>query len=316
MDDRIRAIRYENPSHVPVSVGLLPATWVKYGTKLNDIRADFPEIFGKVDDKSKLAYTLPDSYRAGSFTDAWGCVWNNLHEGYESIVVGHPVKTREDIRTLKAPKEDIGLPHGFMFLRLTDLRGFEEMMIDFAEEPPELQMLIDIVCEYNVRQMEKICQNCDDEIIYVGDDNGMQHALPISPAKWRKYLKPAYKAIYDVAKKHGRIVYMHTDGCVWPVIRDMQEAGADIVNPQIRANGLDNLVRECKGRIPINLDLDRQMFPFATPKEVYDHVMECARALYLPEGGLWMAAECAADVPLENIRAICEGLRDASNLKP
>jgi len=32
------------------------------------------------------------------------------------------------------------MPHGFMYLRLSDLRGFEEMMVDFGEEPPELQM--------------------------------------------------------------------------------------------------------------------------------------------------------------------------------
>jgi len=27
-------------------------------------------------------------------------------------------------------------------------------MVDFAEEPPELQMLIDVVLEYNMRQVE------------------------------------------------------------------------------------------------------------------------------------------------------------------
>jgi len=27
------------------------------------------------------------------------------------------------VRTLKPPEEDIGFPHGFMYLRLSDLRG-------------------------------------------------------------------------------------------------------------------------------------------------------------------------------------------------
>lgn len=315
MNDQIKAIRYMNPSRIPVSVSLLPATWNRYGAALNLIRADYPEIFGEVKDLSEVRHNMPASYHAGSFTDAWGCRWDNLNEGYESIVMGHPLKNREDINTLKAPEEDIGLPHGFMFLRLTDLRGFEEMMIDFAEEPPELQRLIDIVRDYNIRQMEKICRESKGDMICVGDDNGMQHALPISPATWRKYMKPAYKAIYDVAKRHNKLVYMHTDGCIWQVMPDMQEAGADIINPQIRANGLDNLVRVCKGRIPINLDLDRQLFPFATPDEIIAHIHECAEALYMPEGGLWLSAECAADVPFENIRAICQGLREVSTMK-
>ncbi len=59
-----------------------------------------------------------------------------LKAGMEAIVTGHPVPTREDVHRLEIPTEDAGLPHGFMYLRLQDLRGFEELMIDFAEEPP------------------------------------------------------------------------------------------------------------------------------------------------------------------------------------
>jgi uroporphyrinogen-III decarboxylase len=208
----------------------------------------------------------------------------------------------------------MGLPHGFMFLRLMDLRGFEEIMVDFAEEPPELQRLIDIVRDYNIRQTElMIAKDPDREIYYFGDDNGMQHSLPISPDTWRKYMKPAYRAIYDVVHRAGKLVYMHTDGCIWPVIADMQEAGVNVLNPQIRANGLAHLVDTCKGKICIELDLDRQLFPFAAPAEIEKHIEECTRAMYLPEGGLMLCAECAADVPLDNIEAICctlERMRD------
>ena len=309
MSDYMKAITYDYPEKIPVSVSLLPATWRKYGRDLQSLCARYPEIFTNVQLTGEVKYFTPPSYREGKFTDAWGCVWQNIKEGYESIVTGHPIPNREDIKHLKAPKEDIGLPHGFMFLRLMDLRGFEEIMIDFAEEPDELQMLIDVVRDYNIRQTELfIKNNPDNEIIYFGDDNGMQHALPISPAKWRKYMFPAYKAIYDTAHKAGKIVYMHTDGCIWQVIGDMKEAGVNILNPQIRANGLQNLVNTCKGKICINLDLDRQLFPVATPKQIVDHIEECTRALYLPEGGLMLTAECAADIPLENIEAICDTL--------
>jgi len=66
----------------------------------------------------------------------------------EAIVTEHPVENREDINKLEAPEEDIGFPHGFMFLRLADLRGYENLMMDFAEEPPELKKLIKIVLDY------------------------------------------------------------------------------------------------------------------------------------------------------------------------
>lgn len=306
MNDFMKAATYNHPERIPISVGLLPATWAKYGKDLQELCLRHPDIFQNVQKTDEIKYFTPPSYHAGKFTDAWGCVWENIKEGYESIVTGHPLPEREDILTFKAPEEDAGLPHGFMFLRLMDLRGFEEIMVDFAEEPPELQMLIDIVRDYNIRQTHlHIQNNPNDDVIYFGDDNGMQHSLPIHPDTWRKYMKPAYKAIYDVAHAAGKVVYMHTDGCIWPVIQDMKETGVDILNPQIRANGLDKLVETCKGNICINLDLDRQMFPFATPSQIEDHIEECTRALYLPEGGLMLAAECAADVPLENIEAIC-----------
>jgi len=153
------------------------------------------------------------------------------------------------------------------------------------------------------------------ECYIFGDDNGMQHALPISPRTWRKYLKPAYKAIFDVVHETGAMVYMHTDGCIWEVIPDMVEAGVNVLNPQIRANGLNNLVNTCKGKVAINLDLDRQLFPVATPEAIREHIIECTRALYMAEGGLMLAAECAADIPIENIDMICATLSECSGYR-
>jgi hypothetical protein len=143
---------------------------------------------------------------------------------------------------------------------------------------------------------------------YFGDDLGMQDRLAVGEHAWRRYLKPCYQRMYGLCHAAGANVYMHTDGHIVPIIKDLIECGVNVLNPQIRANGLANLVRECKGKVCVNLDLDRQLFPFASPQEIDDHVRECAAALGSPEGGLWLGAECGADVPLENIEAICVAL--------
>ena len=39
------------------------------------------------------------------------------------------------------------------------------------------------------------------------------------------------------------------------------------------------------------------------------------RALYLPEGGLGLTAECGEDVPLENIYMICRTLLEVRDYK-
>lgn len=314
-NDRMKAMLFQTPEHIPIRAGILPAAWMKYRDELDAIAKRHPLVFGlHVNDRDYD--TVGGTYVEGEHIDAWGCVWSNLCTGMESIVTGHPVSTREAVHTLTAPEQDTGFRHGFMFLRLTDLRGFEEMMIDFAEEPPELQLLLDVVCDYNVRQAGIRLQQLNGSeptIIYFGDDLGMQHALPVSPGKWRKYLKPCYERIYRPLRDAGHYVYMHTDGCIWEIIPDLVDTGVNVVNPQVRANGLDRLEAVARGRVCIDLDLDRQLFPFCTPADIDAHVHEAVERLGSPEGGLWLKAEIAQDVPLENVEAIACALERYSN---
>ena len=305
----MKAITYDYPDEIPVSCGLLPAAWMHYGQDLVDLVKEYPDIIPNLPDLNNLQY--PDTYHIGEHVDEWGCVWSNIEEGMESIVTAHPVPNREDILSLEIPKNRDGrLPHGFMYLRLLDLRGFEEAMIDFAEECDELKILIDKVVEYNCHQVNAILpkfNKCD--LVNFGDDLGMQKGLAIGAEKWRKYMKPAFTKIYAPLKEKGCYIYMHTDGWIVDIMPDLVDCGVDMINPQIRANGLENLARVCKGKIPINLDLDRQLFPVATPSQINDHIRECVETLYLPEGGLGLVAELNYEIPLENIAAVFEALR-------
>ena len=306
-DDRRKAMEFDHPEFIPVSVSLLGATWKKYREELEELTTRHPLIFGEVKKGERDFDEITGTYAEGQHVDAWNCVWSNIYEGCEAFVTGHPIPRREMVNDFQPPEPGAGTPHGFMFLRLTYLRGYEEMMMDFAEEPPELQKLIDLVRDYNLGEVRRALEN-PPSMMHFGDDLGLQDALPISPATWRKYLKPCFAAIYGLCKDAGCHVYMHTDGHIVPIIKDLIDCGVDVLNPQIRANGLDNLVRECKGKVCVHLDLDRQGFPFWTPEQIDAHIEECVAALGSPEGGLWLSAECGPDVPLENIEAICQSL--------
>ncbi len=309
MKDRLKSLRREYPETIPVSVGILSAAWKKYRGALDRIVRQYPALFPNLPAERDYDRIECETYRAGTHVDEWGCVWSNIQEGLEAIVTGHPIPRRENIRSFKPPENILEYhPHGFMFLRLFDLRGFEEMMMDFAEEPPELQILIDTVLDHNLRILEKRLKQEPGPVMSFGDDNGMQHALPISPEKWRKYIKPCYQKIFRRCREAGFYVYFHTDGYIWEVIPDMIECGVNILNPQFRANGLKNLIRTCKGKVCVDLDLDRQFFPFATPERIDQHVRQCVEALGDPAGGLWLKAEISFDIPLENIEAIFQAL--------
>lgn len=312
--DRIRSLRREGPDRIPISAGILPAAWIKHREDLDGIVRRHPLVFGEQEGRRDYDAVAQETYVAGEHVDVWGCVWSNVKTGMEAIVTGHPAPTRAAVHALEIPVEDDGMPHGFMYLRLADLRGFEEIMVDFAEEPPELQLLIDKVLQYNLRQVRgKLATVAGSgQILAFGDDLGIQRRLPISPEKWRKYLKPCFARMYQLVKEAGHYVYMHTDGHIHEIIPDLIDCGVDVINPQVGANGLDNLARVCKGKICVDLDLDRQMFPFWQPADIDAHVRQAVEKLGMSEGGLWLKAEIGEDVPLVNVEAICGALEKYS----
>ncbi|MBM3213742.1 hypothetical protein FJZ36_02350 [Candidatus Poribacteria bacterium] len=308
-DDRLKAMNYEYPEHIPIGVGLLPATWMRHRDKLDALVARHPIIFGQQEVGKRNFDAVGGTYAEGSHIDRWGCVWENIEDGMEAYVKGHPLPTRESVQTMRAPDlVDGSFPHGFMYLRLQDLRGFEELMLDMAEDPPELRQLIDTVLDYNMRNLEVRLKGQTYPLMSFGDDLGMQENLPMGPGLWRKYLKPCFAKIYGRCHEAGFAVYMHTDGHIWEIIPDLIECGVNVVNPQIRANGLDNLVEVCRGKVCVNLDLDRQLFPFCKPEDIDAHIREAVEKLGAPEGGLWLSAECGPDVPIDTIEAICVAL--------
>jgi uroporphyrinogen decarboxylase len=313
-NDRMKSMLFDYPTRIPVSVGILPAAWMKHREALDEIVHRHPFLFGAQTGQRDYDAIGSTTYVYGDHVDAWGCVWSNIKTGMEAIVTGHPAPTREAVRALKIPEKDDGIPHGFMYLRLADIRGFEEIMIDFAEEPPELQMLLDMVLAYNVRQVKKRLDaaTTPGQIFTFGDDLGIQAGLPISPTKWRKFLKPCFMAIYQPIRTAGHYVYMHTDGHIFEIIPDLIDCGVNVVNPQVGANGLENLARVCKEKVCVDLDLNRQMFPFWKPENIDAHVREAVEVLGSPAGGLWLKAEIGDDVPLENIEAIFAALEKYS----
>jgi len=320
VSDLIQAVRMEYPDTIPVGVSILPSAWLKYGKELQYLTDQYPQFFGgRQVDLERIRETMPPTYRKGSHVDEWGCVWENEVDGMEAIVKGHPLRTEQDVYDLTIPANRDGrMPHGFMYLRLLDLCGFENAMVYFAEEDETIRVLIDKVLEYNLYQIAALLPNMGD-IIYFGDDLGMQKGLAIGPERWRKYLGPCYRKMYGLVKayKPSQIIYMHTDGCIYEIMPDLMECGVDIINPQFRANGLDNLVRVCRKEriIPINLDLDRQMFSSATHSQLVDHVAECVESLYLPQGALGLSIEFDQGVPLENMASILDAVEKYRHYK-
>lgn len=332
-ENYLRTIEFRYPEWIPCSVAFLPGTWAKYREDLEDLLIRHPVIFSKYKKGSKDFDNFGKDFIEGeTYTDEWGCTWTNILGGLHGQVVGHPLESWDDVKSYEAPDpmaghdwEKIGenlrkareqgrlargggLPHGFMFQRLYYLIGFEELMMGFADDLPEVQLLIQKVFSHNMAVINRYLE-LGANMMNFGDDMGNQTRLPMSPAHFRKYLmEPCFSKLFGACKDAGAHVYLHSDGHILEIISDLAEYGVTVINPQIRANTLDGLVRVCKGKVCVNLDLDRQLFPFCTPKDIDEHIKEATMKLGSIAGGLMLHAECGPDVPLENIEAICQSL--------
>ena len=339
----LKTIYFDYPEWTICRVGLMPATWEKYGQDLEDLVLAHPRIFPTYEREEKsFGFTDRPMYLRGKHTDCWGTVWDNLEEGLAGLTVSYPLEDwsdlddyvppdplRDDLFGPRPPWEEVkreldqarregdlaaggGLPHGFMYLRLTDLRGFNNLMMDIATGEPRLWRLIKLVEDYNCVVIDKYLA-LGAEYMHFGDDLGLQKSLPMSPKTWRKFIKPSYERMFRPCRQDDVPVYLHTDGHVLEIIPDLIEVGVRVLNPQIRANGLQGLQEMAKGKVALNQDLDRQLFPFATPSEIEDHIGMVFEGLYMPEGGLMLYAECEPDIPLENIEAICRTFEKLCN---
>jgi hypothetical protein len=194
-----------------------------------------------------------------------------------------------------------------MYMRLYYVRGYENFMVDVAKNEPRLQALIERILSFNARVVQKWVEIGVNYFDF-RDDLGIQKGLPISPESWRRYIKPSFAHLFGLCRDQDVYVALHTDGHILDIIPDLIECGVQLLNPQVRPNTLEGLADRCKGKVALKLDLDRQLFPFATPQQLRGHIHQAVDTLALPEGGLMLLAELNYDVPLENIESILSTL--------
>ncbi len=309
---------------VHTSVGIGHPVWKEYKDKLDWLVGFSPYVsVGLGREPGSAAYT--------ESTDTWGCGWIYPLESLDGACIGHPIAEWSDLATYTPPNPDDftdwkaeadkaakakaeggvargGTDHGGIYLRLSYLRGFENFMADIGEGAPELDDLVAIV-EDHWFEVAKRWVEAGIDVISFGDDLGLQDRLPMSPDSWRRYIKPSYKRIYQYCREHGLHVHMHTDGYIVDIIPDLIECGVTDLNPQEIVNGIDTLVDLVKGRIAINMDIDRQFITVrGTPEEVDAHIENCIVKLGSPGGGLSMVWGVYPPTPLENIEACVRAL--------
>jgi uroporphyrinogen decarboxylase len=202
-----------------------------------------------------------------------------------------------------------GLRHGHTFLQLCDLRGYENLIFDMFDENPDLDRLIAILEDFNLGIIDRYIKLKPDVMLYP-EDLGMQVGPMLRPEQFRKFIKPSYRRLIKPAREAGCCIHMHSDGDIRLLAEDLIEGGVEILNLQDTTNGIDWIKDNLKGRVCLDIDIDRQnVTRFGTPAQIDKHIGSIKNELGSKEGGLMMIYGLYPGVPLENVEAVMDSMQ-------
>jgi len=198
-----------------------------------------------------------------------------------------------------------------LFERAWALRGMENLMVDMIEAPGFVDELLDVITAYNlevIRQLEPY----PIDGIYFGDDWGGQRGLLMSPAMWRRFIKPQLEKMYRAAHDQGYDVFIHSCGDISLLLEDLIEVGLNVFNPfQPEVMDVEDIMKSYAGRLAFYGGLSiQQTLPFGTPEEVKQQTAHRLRLAREYSGFIISPShDMPPDVPLENTLAMLELLR-------
>ncbi|RPI42545.1 MAG: methyltransferase, partial [Bacteroidetes bacterium] len=173
----------------------------------------------------------------------------------------------------------------------------------------------DIALE-NLKMARDVTGDLVDAAYICGTDFGTQDSSFCSVETFNELYAPYYKKINNWIHEHTRWkTFKHSCGAVEPFMESFIDSGFDIINPvQVNASGMDPVVLKKKYGERLVFwggGVDTQkVLPFGSPSEVREHVLRECEVL-APGGGFIFNTvhNIQANVPLENVIAMLEGIR-------
>lgn len=323
-----RTVKFENPDRIARQTWVLPWAEEHFAPTLVELRKRYPDdITGAAPPYRPSPRVKGDQYGVGTYVDEWGCIFENILAGVIGEVKTPVVPEIEDLDTCRPPYEM--LPDNVAaardqvkaFCDQTDkfvlcgacprpwermqfLRGTENAMVDVMTPDDGARKLIRKIHDFYLREYDFWAHTAVDALVFM-DDWGSQKQLLIPPRVWRELFKPLYKEYCDIAHAHGKLIFMHSDGCISEIYDDLIEIGVDVLNSQLFTMDMAGLARRAKGKITFWGEIDRQHIMAAKdPAVARQAVRTVAKHLYDPRGGIIAEFELGLGANPENALAI------------
>lgn len=245
------------PDQIPVFVDMVPELAAEFYKKYRLSGNELLTFLGN--DLAVCTFGVASSF--GTMTDGevdeWGIKWKRIKhgKGFYNEISEKPLSsaTFGDLIKLKIPdaeeesrySEIAGLVSGFgeKFAIMVDMsctifelswymRGMDKLLMDMVQNSRFVDTLMDRILEFYIPAGKKIA-GMGVDIIWTGDDLGMQTGMMMSPDMFRRFIKERYRLLISEIKKSNRNIKIafHSDGYITPIIEDLIEIGVDILNP-------------------------------------------------------------------------------------
>jgi len=308
---------------------------------LQRLKVDFRPVYSKLPSGWLPKFEEDSDYTW--FIDQWGIGWRKPKQGglYYDLashpfagfttpaeVINYRVPDPADPARLVGVQEEVGrltkttgaalclagVSAGFVEMACW-LRGYENFFMDLAGDPAMAEAILDKTMEIKIKFWELALSQMGDmvDVVVEADDFASQNGMIISPATFRRFIKPRQKVLFAAIKKHSDAnICFHSCGAIYDIIPDLIDAGIDSLNPvQVSAAKMDTktLKKEFGDVLTFwggGVDTQR-VLNFGTIQEVKDEVKRRIDDL-APGGGFIFTPvhNVQADVPPENYLAMWE----------
>ncbi len=348
-DDVRKALHRQGAQRCPVRMNRLTTdVIVRHGDALADLLCEFPDDVVQVTPYDFTMGYQPPS-RPGrlstvealmlerSWVDEWGIGWKHAADGVGANPHIHPIKDWSQLddflnnripdahvpgrldaafptlAKLGARKYCVGTVNLTLFERLFSLRSMDQLLEDFYTHEEEVTRLCEALTRYAIGLIQEWGKTRV-SAIFLTDDWGMQDALMISPAMWRKHFKELYRRIFAEVHHWGKDVIFHSCGNVSAIIGDLIEVGVDVMDPlQPGPLNLADVAKQHGGKVAFSGGIDDQRLEEYSPQEVKDMVRKTIDTLGRPFGNAYVVAAANAilpSVPLANLAAMIQACHE------
>lgn len=328
------AIHYRSVDKAPLQYYYCPVGYYEHGEKLNDLYARLP---GDFQPFRRMPITAPrpeDHDADGKFhsfeTDAWGVTWEKRIFGVTGIPCRRPLEEPEALADYVPPKKaplcgpefDLLKSYydklagggyytshgcGGVYERLIALCGDENALCGIALEEEHIEKIADMIAEHS-RSHAECAVKLGVDGISMGDDYGAERRLLMSPAMWRRFIKPRLSYILEPAVKAGLDIHFHSCGYIWDILEDLRELGVNSIWPQLPAYNMEKLATRCRELgLAVAIHTDRaNTMTYGTPAQVRELVLREYETFRMADGGSWFYVEADNGFPFENLEALVE----------